>query len=147
MILYQTSTRDQRTSWYGIDRYESVRDLEIILGPGRVRSQVLKLFSVLVQFGPRYRNFSWSWSGPVPEFKFLSVLVRSGPRLWSVDLWHQHHCSCHQYWLILRNSLTWFHHPIENLNWQSTECNLSKQLFNKTSKKVKYKSILSISLT
>ena len=57
-----------------------------------VGSQVVKLFSVLVRFGPRFSKFCWS--GPVPGFevflgpgpvwseifKFLLVLVRTGPR-------------------------------------------------------------------
>ena len=90
----------------GTDRSESVRDFQNFGGPGPVWSRVLKFFSVLVPFGPKFRNFSWSWSGSVPSFgiflgpgpvpgfeiflgpgpvrsqisKFFLVPVRAGPR-------------------------------------------------------------------
>ena len=68
-----------------------VRDSEIFVGPGPVRSQVLKFFSVLVRFEPRFRIFSWFWFGPVPgslkisrswselvrDLLIFSVVVRS----------------------------------------------------------------------
>ena len=44
-----------------------------------VRSQILKFFTVLIRFGPSFRNSSWSWSGLVPGLEFSSVLVRFGP--------------------------------------------------------------------
>ena len=48
-----------------------------------------------VRIGPRFSNFCWSWSGPVPGFenvlgsgpfrsqvsKFFLVLIRAGPRI------------------------------------------------------------------
>ena len=75
-----------------------VRDLEIFLGSGSIRSQVkkiclgpstvwsqvLKFFSVLVRFGPWFRNFSWSWSELVLDFYNFSG---PGPGPTGFGLW------------------------------------------------------------
>ena len=54
-----------------------VRDFEIFLGPGPVRSQVLKFFSVLVRVGPGFLKFFWN--GPDQERYARSGTNRFGP--------------------------------------------------------------------
>jgi len=77
-------------NFYGIARGFTYRLVRGPTGPNRfeifkillvlVWSRVRKFFSVLVRIGPRFRNFSWSWFGPVPGFE---IFLDSGPN-WSV---------------------------------------------------------------
>ena len=43
-------------------------------------SEIFKFLLVLVQSGPKFSNCSWSWFGLVQRLNFLLVSVRSGPR-------------------------------------------------------------------
>ena len=64
----------------GTDRSESVRDFQIFVGPGPVRSLVLKFLSVLVRAGPGLLKFIRSLD--------QNRTGRSGTnRFWSVDPW------------------------------------------------------------
>ena len=51
----------------GTDRSDLVRDFLNFIGPGPVRTEIFEFFLVLVRSGPRFSNFSWSWSGSVRE--------------------------------------------------------------------------------
>ena len=72
----------------GTDRSESVRDFQNFVGPGSVRSEILKFFWVLVRSGPRFSKFCWpcfgpwipAWADKLAEWKFASL----GNTLWSV---------------------------------------------------------------